>query len=332
MYCTCISSPTFPLTIMQSSVTETDKSQLEQYLQEELETMRQAFQIRLGQLEKRYQRQLVMEQHRNISKQPQTPSSAVVQRRRNFSLDQANNSQRRNSWHSYITSEQELDKLAQPDEPRSGSSLGIDSDFSIEGSDTEDWEETQVNSRERTMPRRRCTTVAAEQQNTNSSNTTSAATAKSHLDELPESLRDQSRGMIRAGMGDIPIYATPRPTKPKEGLKGGDKSWRAELEGSKKPVTPQLSLVSNELSKDEVGAVDDDAKELIQKKIVEYREKMAKYFQEKSEAQICIIEEKYQKQMDEVRRKYDKAATKKLSHLTTRIKDLENMIDVQTVV
>ena len=296
-----------PPSLFQSSGTDADKSQLEQYLQEELETMRQAFQIRLGQLERRYQRQLVMEQKRNLTN---AQGGAVSRRKRAAPL--SNNSQRRNSWHSYITSDEELDRLALPDEPRSGSSLGVDSDHSAEGSDREDWGEERV--RNKSGKRKSVTIVEANN-----------STADSTLNELPESLRDQSTRP--ATSGDGPVYSTPK--KQKEGLKGGAKSWKEE---SEQINSPQLSPVSNDLSQDETSVIDDGAKELIQKKMEEYREKMMKYFQEKSEAQICVIEEKYQKQIDEVKKRYNDAASEKLSHLATRIKDLENMLDVQTLV
>lgn len=67
------------------------KSQVDRYLQEELETMRQAFQIRLAQLEKRYQRRLVQEQKRNsqhhtLQSQCHTPqpNTSTLQRRRSW--------------------------------------------------------------------------------------------------------------------------------------------------------------------------------------------------------------------------------------------------------
>ena len=288
------------LFLFQSSVTDADKSTLERYLQDELETMRQAFQIRLGQLEKRYQRQLVMEQQRNLASSHSGGVALRGRRRRLLSADQTNSSQRRNSWHSYIPSEQELEKLAQPDEPRSGSSLGIDSDHSVDDSDIEPWSEDETRE-----------------------------------NELPESLREQVRtanGLSNNPSPAIPIYSTPK--KAREGLKGGAKSWQEEESQEKGNVfeSPQLSPVSSDLGKDEPSSIDQDAKKMIQSKMDEYREKMTKYFQEKSEAQISLIEEKYQKQIDEVKKKYNDEATEKVSHLTTRIKDLENRLDVQTMV
>lgn len=317
--CHCMILCLFFFCCIQSSVSDNDKSKLEQYLNDELETMRQAFQIRLGQLEKRYQRQLVFEQQRHLTKSPASDIVVRKSRRNPFSSKRSNSSHRRNSWHSYIASEQELDKLAQPDEPRSESSLGIDSDYSIEGSDAEveGWGEEEGEG-EGEEARKTATGKKKSVQITEPS-----SPSKSSPNDLPKSPRDgQSRGIM-------PIYSSPK--KPKEGLKGGAKAWREESEG-KRAESPQLSPVSNEISRDEVGSVDDDAKSLIQQKIEEYRKKMSQYFQEKSEAQISVIEEKYQKQMDEVKRKYDSEASVKLSHLTTRIKDLENQLEVQTLV
>lgn len=240
-----------------------------------------------------------MEQQRNLNNSHSGGVALRGRRRRILSADQTNSSQRRNSWHSYIPSEKELEKLAQPDEPRSGSSLGVDSDHSVDDSDIEPWTEDEARE-----------------------------------DELPESLREQARmenGLSNNSSPAVPIYSTPKKTR--EGLKGGAKSWQEEESQEKDNVleSPQLSPVSSDLGK-VPSSIDKDAKEMIQSKIDEYREKMTKYFQEKSEAQISLIEEKYQKQIDEVRKKYNDEATEKVSHLTTRIKDLENMLDVQTMV
>lgn len=246
---------------------------------------------------------------------------------RNINM-QTNASERRNSWHSYITSEQELDKLAEPDEPRSSSSLGVDSDHSVDGSDVETWEVEEEEERD-VGTKLKSVRIAA-----------SLNTVKSKelsVNELPESTRDDPEGdhaysvprSIRAPPPPMAIYSTP--TKAKVGLKGGAKSWKEERAQTSLD-SPKLSPVSNELSQEEATSIDDDAKTLIQKKIEEYREKMMQYFQEKSEAQISVIEEKYQKQMAEVRRKSNEEASEKMSHLATRIKDLESMLDVQTLV
>ena len=50
-------------------------NKLDKYLQEELDTIRQAFQIRLSQLEKRYQRQLASMNQRQLPQQTGSPSS-----------------------------------------------------------------------------------------------------------------------------------------------------------------------------------------------------------------------------------------------------------------
>ena len=312
---------------MQTSLTESaDKSHLEQYLQEELETMRQAFQIRLGQLEKRYQRQLLFEQqkqrHRTAnpsSSSSALPSEGVVRRkRRPHVTGNTNLSERRNSWHSYISSEQELDKLAQPDSEFCGSSLGIDSDHSVEGSDVEVWREEE----EEEGRGKGAGTTAKK-------NVRIADPTSSPESNLNESMSDQgNEGGRREGEGHL--YSTPN-NKPKVGLKGGDKSWRDNLMERNTQDVPKLSPISKDLDT-EGTAIDEGAKDLIQDKMDEYRAKMMQYFQEKSEAQICVIEDKYRTQMDEVRRKYSEEASEKMSHLTTRIKDLENRLEVQTLV
>lgn len=306
-----------------------DKSLLEQYLQEQLETMRQAFQIRLGQLEKRYKKQLIVEQQRSVAHhhvqdqqvaEQATPSSVGVRRRKGpHSGNHTYSSKRRNSWHSYISSEQELDKLALPDDPRSESSLGIDSDhYATEESDIEV---------EPMLPGEEESTENDEQNMKENKKKSDSSSSKAYLNDLPESVRGEVNQQPEG-----PIYAQPK--KQKEGLKGGNRSWR---EGSKdkeiKKNTPQLPYANEDVSKEEDGPpIDDEAKRLIQKKIEEYRANMIQYFQERSEEQICTIEEKYLRQMDEMKKKYDRRASEKLSHLTSRIKDLESLLDVQTLV
>lgn len=285
--------------------------------------MRQAFQIRLAQLEKRYKKQLIVEQQRNVAQhhiqdrrvtEHAQPSSAGLRRRSGpHSGRHSYSSKRRNSWHSYITSEQELDKLALPDEPRSESSLGIDSDhYATEESDIE-MEPGEDESANKKME---------EQSKKEDSSFSKAA----YLNELPESTRGELDQQL-----EEPMYAKPR--KHNEGLKGGSRSWREGSQENERKNIPQLQHVNEDLNREEDGPpIDDEAKRLIQKKIEEYRGKMTQYFQEKSEAQICTIEEKYLKQMDEMKKKYDRKASEKLSHLTDRIKDLENLLDVQTLV
>ena len=45
-----------------------------------------------------------------------------------------------------------------------------------------------------------------------------------------------------------------------------------------------------------------------------------------------MIEQQYEAQMSEVEHRYQSRATEKLSRLETRVKDLEKMLDVQTLV
>lgn len=51
-----------------------------------------------------------------------------------------------------------------------------------------------------------------------------------------------------------------------------------------------------------------------------------------SEAKIAAIERQYEVQMSEVENRYRSQATEKLSRLETRVKDLEKMLDLQTLV
>ena len=51
-----------------------------------------------------------------------------------------------------------------------------------------------------------------------------------------------------------------------------------------------------------------------------------------SEAKIAAIERQYETSMTEVEKRYQSQATEKLSRLETRVKDLEKMLDVQTLV
>ena len=109
-------------------------SQLERYLQDELETMRQAFQIRLTQLEKRYQRQLILEQKRGGASPKQSPArSSQVQLRakRGDATTPHRTSGRRNSWHSALPDE-EAGGLVAGMARRSDSTQSLDSDCSVD--------------------------------------------------------------------------------------------------------------------------------------------------------------------------------------------------------
>ena len=288
---------------------ETSQSQLEAYMQEELEIMRTAFQIRLGQLEKRYQKKLILEQQKNVTthqqqqqqQQQQQPASSTATatatataKTENPLFQNATN--RRNSWHSYMPSEQEMEELTQQVQEgvglggtRSGSSLGFDSDFSIDESDYEQDEQSDVESK------------------------------SSHSELLSEQV----------------IYA--RPNKPKEGLKGGARMWKEEEGGgtgekSSPRLSPVNSFYEEEQDPSDVSLTE-DSKLIIEQKIRDYRAKMMQYFKEKSEARVASIEQHYQRQMSEVERKYHDRAYEKVAHLQTRIKHLEHRnYEVQTLV
>ena len=51
-----------------------------------------------------------------------------------------------------------------------------------------------------------------------------------------------------------------------------------------------------------------------------------------SEAKIVAIERQYEAQMADVENRYRCQATEKLSRLETRVKDLEKMLEIETVV
>ena len=225
------------------------QTQLEKYLEGELETMRQAFQIRLTQLEKRYQRQLVSEQKKKAA------GGRVPLRNKNT-----------NPLSPQQQQHQDLDCLVDSDK-RAGSSL--ESDCSIDESDIEQLD-------------RNCKNLGGE-------------------------------------------HSTP---KQKEGLKGGARSWREEESGQ---TSPRMSPIKG-FYEDDDESLTEEAKLLIQGRITQHREKMMKYFKEKSEARLALIEKQYQAQMSEVERKCEEKATEKLTKLESRIKDLENIIEVQTLV
>ena len=51
-----------------------------------------------------------------------------------------------------------------------------------------------------------------------------------------------------------------------------------------------------------------------------------------SEAKIAAVERQYEAQMAEIENRYRSQATEKLYRLETRVKDLEKMLEVETVV
>lgn len=259
--------------------------------------MRTAFQIRLSQIEKRYQRQLILEQQKNRQ-------SPLLVRNPLVPPQQRNTNTRRNSWHSSIPGNQDLDGLVNP-EVRSGSSQGFDSDFSVEGSDIES-------------------------------------------DAVPAGRVSRRKKAVQFSLGGPDVYehdSSPGPadhtkshhanskltqsihSKPKEGLKGGNGSWG---DNSQEQESPRLSPLA-ELD-DEKALLSEEARGMIRQKIKDYREKMGKYFQEKSEAQIAVIEKQYLVHMDEFRRQCSEREEEKVNNLESRIKDLENLLEVRTLV
>lgn len=292
--------------LSQPSTDSEQHSHLERYLEDELETMRQAFQIRLSQLEKRYQRQLVLEKRRN-SHSPIQPRRLSRKMNPLSPLGYQNGSTiapsrvRRNSWHSTLSDEEELDKLVR-NEKRSGSLQRAESDCSIDESDLEP-------DRRRSSRRVRCDQVAPD-------------TYGNKRGELPAEL---SRGHLR-GPGQNPPQQSSTP-KPKLGLKGGARSWREERNESN---SPRMSPVGGFYDDDD--APSEAAKALIQAKVRTHHGKMVTYIQEKAEAKIASIEDQYRRQMGEVERKCEQRATQQLTHLASRIKDLECRLEVQTLV
>ena len=286
-----------PLSPIQPAEAELEKSVLEQYLQEELETMRTAFQIRLSQIEKRYQRQLILEQQRNRQSPLLVRNPLVPQQR------QTNT--RRNSWHSCIPGNQDHDGLVMP-EVRSGSSQGFDSDFSIDGSDVE----SDVIPVDRVSRRKKAVQF-------------SLGGPDMYEHDSSPGPADHARSFNRHANSTSAITAK----KAKEGLKGGNGSWG---EGTQDQDSPRMSPLAD--LDDEKAQLSAEARDVIQQKIHQYREKMGKYFQEKSEAQIAVIEKQYLVHMDEFKRQCSEREDEKVNHLENRIKDLENMLEVRTLV
>lgn len=276
------------------------KTQLDRYLQDELETMQTAFQIRLAQLEKRYQRQLVLEQKRNAAA---ALASSQVQLRRNANPlhPQASlTSQRRRSWHSELQANQEMDELVDSEDRRAGSALGVESDCSAGDSDMEHEEAGQ----------RRVGFAGYNNE---------GAEASRNIPPVLWNVRPSTQARPPPSH-----HSTPK----QNGLKGGTRSWQDESENSS---SPRLSPVRG-FCEDEDESLTEEAKALIQERIREYREKMMQYFKERSEARIASIEKKYQVHMTEVERQYEAKASQKVGQLESRIKDLEYMLEVQTMV
>lgn len=272
--------------------------------------MRQAFQIRLAQIEKRYRRQLIMEQKKNKSPiaARKNPLSPPLESQR---LLQRNSSKRRNSWHSCMADEEELDQFVDPDN-RSGSALGVDSDHSMEDSDIEpEWIEKQSK-----LLLQRANAPVEEQQ-----------------EVAVHPLAVELRGTPSGATPPLDHDSGENTEKQKDGLKGGNRSWQEEAEERENPrMSPVKGFYDDKEDSLNTDGLTGEAKTVIQRKMQECHRKMLKYFCEKSEAQIAQIEKQYQEQMGEVERQCNVRASEAMTHLKSRIKDLESMLDVQTLV
>ena len=188
-------------------------------------------------------------------------------------------------------------------EVRSGSSQGFDSDFSVEGSDVEsDFVPVNTVSRKKKGVQFSCGGPDVYEHDSSPGPPEHLVKGHHANSKLTHSIQSRS----------------------KEGLKGGNKSWGEEQQ------SPRLSPLA-ELD-DEKAMLSEEGRLVIQQKIKQYREKMGKYFQEKSEAQIAVIEKQYLVHMDEFRRQCNEKEDEKVNHLENRIKDLENLLEVRTLV
>ena len=143
------------------------------------------------------------------------------------------------------------------------------------------------------------------------------------VNELPESPRDTSQS----------IHSTP--VKTTECLKGGTKNWsdeKGQVNSEPSSDKDAYDFDYEDMSGGTGHSVHKDSHLLVQQKVKDYRERMLKHFREKSEAQIAAIEREYQSQINEVQRKCQYNATEKVVRLQSRIKDLENRLEVQTLV
>ena len=166
--------------------------------------MRRAFQIRLAQLEKRYQRQLRMEQQRNSS--GAVPSG--VQLRPESTRGNLRN--RRSSWHSCMSDSETEDPILPGRLQRCGSSQGFESDCSMEESDVE-WTPTDQSDKR----------VVSRDSYQGNSNVDGVGVQPS-----PKLLRTQS------------LSANPQVSE--GGLKGGARMWNVE-QGNGARAGPVLS-------------------------------------------------------------------------------------------
>ena len=234
------------LSHMQSSSLQ--QSEVERYLQDELETMRKAFQIRLGQLEKRYQRQLWMAQQRN--------STAAAVASEDVSLRPAsvggNPRHRRSSWHSCL-SDSDYEDLepghVQP--PRCGSSQGFDSDCNVE-SDDDAFNQSDARIRSHDLENSTTQTASFGGSGRNQKNI-----QRSH---------------------SLAVNHSPQRL---EGLRGGARMWNVEP-GNGARAGPQLPAMQDEQEEVDTGTLPPRAKALVNERVSEHRERILQYFQ-----QVC---------------------------------------------
>ena len=217
------------------------QSEIDRYLQGELETMRRAFQIRLAQLEKRYQRQLrLLQQRRNSASGPLPSIPADVQlraQRKGVSLH------RRSSWHSCLSDSDTED--VEPDQlHRSGSSQGFDSDCNVESDN--DYVETEDQ-------------FMLDDPYRGHGGVMTGGPGNLKLQ------RTQSLGV--------------KPTAAQsEGLKGGTRMRNVEP-GNGARAGPLVSPVQGAVL-DEVAVLSPDAKALVNERVSEHRERILQYFQQ----------------------------------------------------
>ena len=196
-------------------------------------------------------------------------------------------------------------------EVRSGSSQGFDSDFSVDGSDVE----SDIVPVERVSRKKKAVQF-------------SLGGPDMYEHDSSPGPADNAKGLNHHASSKLSHSSSVPAKKTKEGLKGGNGAWR-EL-GPPDQESPRMSPLAD--IDDEKALLSEEAREVIQQKIHQYREKMGKYFQEKSEAQIAVIEKQYLVHMDEFKRQCSEREEEKVNHLENRIKDLENMLEVRTLV
>ena len=250
--------------------------------------MRQAFQIRLSQLEKRYQRQLMIQQQQSSScVESLLPINVQLRARQK----RANARHRRSSWHSCV-SDSETEENPDPI-PRCGSSQGFDSDASVDDSDVE----------------------------------------LSPNDQSAESVPCTSRD-LGTGKGETYSRRSHQQESPSQShtshCMNGTRTWNEE-EGNGARANPSLPTILPQIPIAD-GSLSPVTKSVIRQRMEEQRANILKYFQQASEAKIAAIEHQYEVHMNAVEKQYQSEAVQQLSVLETRVKDLEKMLDVETLV